>query len=66
VVGDRTNCALNCTVITCSCTRSANYWTSTPTVFNAQFAWLHSFSDGSTTFTSKLNGCYVRAVRSTP
>lgn len=59
------DCAMFCTVLTCSCTPGA-FWSSTPRVGTASTVWLVSFSDGtlSTGETASESSTYnVRAVR---
>jgi hypothetical protein len=57
-----TNCAAGCTVTTCSCTQSSNYWSSTSYQF-PQSAWNVTFYDTSVNASVKSNSFYVRAVR---
>jgi hypothetical protein len=58
-----TGCAPNCTVLTCSCTQSAYYWSSTTHQFSPDLAWFVYFLDGSAFSGSKSNFGYLRAVR---
>jgi hypothetical protein len=58
-----TACIGGCTVLTCSCTRSANYASSTTYQNNASSGWYVSFFDGNTFGGSKANLYSVRAVR---
>jgi hypothetical protein len=59
-----TNCTSGCTVLTCSCTRSYPYWSSTPYQIHPHIAWSVDFNDGSVDFNLKsYYGHYVRAVR---
>jgi hypothetical protein len=56
-------CALNCTVLTCSCTVSSLYWSSTTVFSNSGSAWYVDFSNGNVNFLSKTIAISVRAVR---
>lgn len=58
-----TGCVAACTVTTCSCTQSSNYWSSTTRLVSPTNAWLVLFNEGgvSSTFKTSLN--FVRAVR---
>lgn len=56
-------CAPNCTVTTCSCTQSYNYWASTTNLSVPSGAWIVDFNDGAAYGTFKINDYYVRAVR---
>jgi len=56
-------CAAGCTVNSCSCTKSASYWTSTTTQPSPQNAWYVNFQNGQITNTTKTVYQYVRAVR---
>ena len=58
-----TSCAATCTVLTCSCTRSTYYWSSTTYQGSQGRAWYVIMSDGSVTFDFKSTPNYVRAVR---
>jgi hypothetical protein len=58
-----TGCAAACTVLTCSCTASAVYWSSTTYAPNPTNAWIVNFFDGFVLNPSKANIYYVRAVR---
>jgi hypothetical protein len=62
-----TNCEADCTVMTCSCTQSVAYWSSTTTapVFNptSPGAWTVDFSQGFTAYSAKPTNQAVRAVR---
>jgi len=58
------NCAPGCTVMTCSCTQSGLYWSSTTHQVNTFTAWFVDFFDGSPGLSIKSRNCgYVRAVR---
>ena len=56
-------CAPGCTVLTCSCTLSSLYWSSSTYAGTPQLAWGGNFSDGYVFTDLKGNGYYVRAVR---
>ena len=56
-------CVPSCTVLTCSCTRSDYYWSSSSTVISPNNAWVVSFFDGGVATYLKTNTPYVRAVR---
>jgi hypothetical protein len=56
-------CAANCTVLTCSCTNSFAYWSSTTYQSNPVGAWFVDFSDGRVAFDGKSTPYNVRAVR---
>ena len=56
-------CTLGCTVLTCSCTRSWPYWTSTTDFGAKNFATGVHFLDGLTHTQRKTNQIPVRAVR---
>ncbi len=56
-------CAPACTVTTCSCTVSGNYWSSSTYAFNPQGAWFVGFGDGLVDALGKSNFNRVRAVR---
>lgn len=58
-----TGCVASCTVLTCSCTRSDYYWSSSSTVIGPSNAWVVSFFDGGVATYLKTNTPYVRAVR---
>jgi len=58
-----TGCAASCTVLTCSCTVSANYWSSSTYQNNPNNAWNVNFNDGNVNNDNKTNTNYVRAVR---
>jgi len=47
----------------CSCTQSADYWSSTTDQAFSVAAWLVVFSDGSLAATNKGFQLYARAVR---
>lgn len=65
-------CSTSCTVLTCSCTQSDAYWTSTSFQEVPSFAWAVNFNYGDVTYYDKAigaviqgnkKGAYVRAVR---
>jgi hypothetical protein len=58
-----TSCAASCTVLTCSCTQSDAYWSSTTYEDDPPYAWFVNFFDGFVYGLLKPNGRYVRAVR---
>jgi hypothetical protein len=58
-----TGCVDGCTVLTCSCTRSTFYWTSTPYVVSGNLAWVVTFYDGYAYRDTKGGADWVRAVR---
>ena len=58
-----TNCAANCTVTTCSCTKFHVYWSSTTYQDGPDNAWFVYFVDGYVNYGLKGNAHYVRAVR---
>ena len=58
-----TACAPACTVLTCSCTVSSLYWSSSSSAGGPQNAWVVRFSDGFVSGGGKTGGSYVRAVR---
>jgi len=58
-----TSCSAGCTVLTCSCTQSGNYSSTTTYTPNPLSAWFVGFYSGGEGATSKDNGGYVRAVR---
>ena len=57
------NCAPDCTVTTCSCTQSNDYWSSTTYQDIPNDAWFVNFSYGGDSANSKSSNYYVRAVR---
>jgi hypothetical protein len=61
-----TGCAAGCTVTTCSCTQSYDYWSSTTYEKDPSFAWFVLFYDGIVYGYSKSGSYYVRAVRGGP
>jgi hypothetical protein len=61
-----TNCAATCTVLTCSCTQSNAYWSSSSYVDIPSNAWAVYFLDGYVVGYLKDNSAYVRAVRGGP
>jgi hypothetical protein len=58
-----TACAAGCSVLTCSCTTSNFYWTSTTVATNKANAWIVGFDAGAVGAGSKASSYYVRAVR---
>ena len=58
-----TGCAPGCTVLTCSCTQSGYYWSSSTYGGVATAAWSSAFHDGATSFGGKSTTSAVRAVR---
>jgi hypothetical protein len=58
-----TACNQGCTVLTCSCSRADNYWSSTSDAGNPFYTWAVSFSNGSVNDLLKTYSFYVRAVR---
>jgi len=60
------NCEAGCTVTTCSCTLSSNYWSSTNFVSGPNNAWTVVLGNGSVPFNFKGGNHSVRAVRGGP
>jgi hypothetical protein len=60
------NCTIGCTVQTCSCTGSVDYWSSTTNMSAPPFAWLVSFKTGFADAATKGGSLSVRAVRGGP
>ncbi len=58
-----TSCVPGCTVSTCSCTQSTNYWSSTTYPYYPNFAWYVVFYAGHGNAESKGGNIWVRAVR---
>jgi len=58
------SCAASCTVLTCSCTQSSNYWSSSTGQYSPSDAWFVYFSDGYTYYYDISSSLGVRAVRS--
>ncbi len=58
-----TGCAASCTVLTCSCTAAANYWSSTTYANVPSGAWVVNFFDGGVGAGGKDGTRPVRAVR---
>jgi hypothetical protein len=58
-----TGCIPGCTVTTCSCTASSNYWSSSTYVVTPSSAWYVFFLDGNAFAFSKTFLALVRAVR---
>jgi hypothetical protein len=56
-------CAPGCTVLTCSCTQSDAYWTSTSFQAAPLAAWIHEFNSGFLGVLGKTDPAHVRAVR---
>jgi hypothetical protein len=59
----KTNCTSGCSVLTCSCTQSFFYWSSTTVVTGLEYAWNLDFGGGSVITGDKDSNGYVRAVR---
>lgn len=57
------NCTQACTVLTCSCTRSHLYWSSSTYLNTPTQAWFVGFSVGYTYMDYKANNYGLRAVR---
>lgn len=59
------NCLMPCTVLTCSCTQLALYWSSTTLADNQLSAWIVDFTGGTVGIHDKIfsSNAYVRAVR---
>lgn len=57
------SCPTNCTVLTCSCTRVATYWSSSTFATVPTGAWTVDFGDADTAPILKTTSLYVRAVR---
>jgi len=62
----QSNCTNGCTVLTCSCTRSDYYWSSTTQHGLATRAWMISFGDGAVASNWKSISLNARAVRTAP
>jgi hypothetical protein len=58
-----TGCAPGCTVLTCSCTVSNLYWSSSSCAYSPYYAWSVYFDDGDVFAGYKSSNSYVRAVR---
>ena len=58
-----TSCAASCTVLTCSCTQSGVYWSSSTYQFNPAFAWGLFFNGAGVDGHTKAGSYYVRGVR---
>ena len=59
-----TSCAASCTVLTCSCTKSGQYWSSSTYQLDPTLAWDTAFTSGVTeVVAAKTANFYVRAVR---
>ncbi len=56
-------CPTSCTVLTCSCTNSSGYWSSSTDVANPTHAWSVNFNAGNMNADDKTYDNYVRAVR---
>jgi hypothetical protein len=63
-----TACAPSCTVLTCSCTQTHDYWSSTSLELDPRDVWVVEFLLGQVGYGLKsgLGILYVRAVRNTP
>jgi hypothetical protein len=57
------SCTAGCTVLTCSCTQSDKYWSSTTIQGVPTLAWAVVFNYGDVTGGTKSFNDYVRAVR---
>jgi len=57
------SCVPGCTILTCSCTASATYWTSTTVTGLTGLQWVVDFAFGQVTTDSKSSSHRVRAVR---
>ncbi len=58
-----TGCGASCTVLTCSCTVSYLYWSSSTVAAHPNLAWLVDFSNGYVYNSFKFSLYHVRAVR---
>jgi hypothetical protein len=58
-----TGCVAGCSVLTCSCTLSAGYWSSTTVEYYPTFAWDLFFDFGAPDVADKTQVAYVRSVR---
>ena len=58
-----TGCAPGCTVLTCSCTVSSYYWSSSTYAYYPGYAWNVGFDYGFVSYFYKSISYYVRAVR---
>lgn len=56
-------CAVFCTVLSCSCTASSLYWSSTTLAAVPSEAWSVGFNVGNVSFNVKSSALYARAVR---
>jgi len=61
-----TGCVSRCTVMTCSCTQSDFYWSSSSFANFPRNAWFVSFNDGYDLANTKAYNFHVRAVRGGP
>jgi len=57
------NCSGGCTVLTCSCTRASEYWSSSTSALSPASTWLVDFEDAFVFFDGKSSPFFVRAVR---
>lgn len=57
------SCGAGCTVLTCSCTQSTDYWTSTTVAAIPGLAWQVDFAFGFVRTEAKPESRHVRAVR---
>lgn len=57
------NCTGECTVLTCSCTSTNGYWSSTTYLGDSRYAWNEGFASGNTDPMPKPYSQRVRAVR---
>jgi hypothetical protein len=58
-----TACVPDCTVTTCSCTRSGNHWSATSYLGAPGFAWILDFTAGTVFHDFKPTPLYARGVR---
>jgi hypothetical protein len=58
-----TACSSGCTITSCSCTQSGNYWSSTTNAVVSSQAWMVNYGLGGSILESKLALERVRAVR---
>ena len=58
-----TACTRRCGVMSCSCTQSDDYWSSSNCMSFPGYAWVVGFGFGGVDAGSETDGYYVRAVR---
>src|SRR5262249_54944700 len=63
IIPDATSCTSPCTVLACSCTQAALFWSSSSSAFFPQVPWFVDFSAGITQADDRTNNFWVRAVR---